>query len=66
MNIKEARAKSKAISKELRLISDKLKSEAHPNYHNEARSIINKKYGKGWREELMLISGDDGTVNAYY
>lgn len=37
------------IRKELKLLSDKLKSENHPNYHNEACKQINDKYGKDWR-----------------
>ncbi len=41
------------IRKELKELSMKLKSEGHPNYHNDARSIINKKYGNGWRESNL-------------
>lgn len=41
----------KEILKELKTLSEKLKSEGHPNYHNQARSEINKKYGDDWRHK---------------
>ena len=44
----------KQISKEVKETSDKLKQQGHPNYHIEARHIINLKYGKWWRERLEL------------
>lgn len=54
------------ISKELKALILKLKSENHPNYLIEARRIINTKYGKGWRERNNIAFGNIGTVNAYY
>ncbi len=54
------------ISKELKALILKLKSENHPNYLIEARRIINAKYGKGWRERNNITSGNIGAVNAYY
>ena len=47
---------SKRISDELSNLSKQYKLEGRANYHNDARSDINKKYGKGWREELDLKS----------
>lgn len=44
--------KSKEISTELRNLSKQFQSEGRPNYHNDARCEINKKYGKFWRSEL--------------
>ena len=59
----------KRISKELRSLSIKLKSERHKNHHNEARRQINKKYGKGWRETLEFkkpINDKDYGEMSYY
>ena len=42
------------IFKELKLLSEKLKSENHPDYHNEARKQINLKYGKDWRDKIKI------------
>lgn len=44
----------KKISKELKDLSLQLKNEGHPNYHNEAKRLINIKYGKSWRESLVI------------
>lgn len=54
MNISDNIKQIRLISKELKELSDKLKHENHPNYHNKAREIINSKYGKGWREDLTV------------
>lgn len=48
--------KSKSISRELRELSTKLENEGIKDFHNQARCTINKKYGKGWRSELDLLS----------
>lgn len=47
---------SKRISAELSNLSKQYKLEGRTNYHNYARCDINKKYGKGWREELDFKS----------
>lgn len=47
---------AKKISTELHNLSKKLELEEVKDYHNKARSEINKKYGKGWREDLNLKS----------
>lgn len=47
---------ARRISKELKDISKQLESQGVKNFHNEARSIINFKYGKGWRARLDLLS----------
>lgn len=52
--ITEAKKKMWKISKELKTLSNKYKAEGHPNYHNQARKDINLKYGKFWRDKLVL------------
>lgn len=47
---------AKRISSELSNLSNQFKLEGRLNYHNAARSEINKKYGKGWREALDIKS----------
>lgn len=56
------------IFKELKELSDKLKSEGHPNYHNEARRLINVKYGKDWRDKnrIRSINNSDKDFNISY
>lgn len=50
------KAEAKRISTELYSLSKKLELEGVKNHHNKARCEINKKYGKGWREDLDLKS----------
>ena len=47
-----------SVMKELKMLYRSMKKEGHPNFRNEARSIINKKYGAGWREGLKPIESD--------
>ena len=42
------------IFKELKLLSNKLKNEGNKDHHNEARRLINLKYGKDWRDKLQI------------
>ena len=51
---KELLAEMKRISKEIKTLSLKLKEEGFKNHHDMARCEANKKYGKGWREELQM------------
>tara|TARA_R110002124_G_scaffold283633_1_gene459847 strand:- start:177 stop:377 length:201 start_codon:yes stop_codon:yes gene_type:complete len=44
----------KRISKELKNLSKKYEKDGVKNFHNLSRYEINKKYGKGWREDLEL------------
>ena len=54
MSNKEIEKKQRIISKKLKTLSKKLELEGVKNYHIEARSTINKEYGKGWREDLEM------------
>lgn len=53
------------ISKELKELSTKLEGEGVRNFHNIARSEINKKYGKFWRERLTPLSNEKIKMNYY-
>ena len=48
MTNEEITKEQKRISKELRELSEKLGN------HGKARCEINKRYGKGWRENLEI------------
>ncbi len=50
------RKEAKRISTELYNLSKKLEENGDTNPHINARCEINKKYGKGWREDLELKS----------
>ena len=54
MNNKEIEKKQRGISKELKTLSKNLELQGLKDYHGKARCEINKKYGKGWREELEM------------
>ena len=47
---------AKKISTELYNISKQFESQGVKDFHNRARAEINKKYGRGWRENLDLKS----------
>ena len=51
---REIEKKQRRIGKELKILSEKLKLQGLKNYHIHARCEINKKYGKGWRENLEM------------
>lgn len=44
----------KSISKELKEISNRNKSQGIKDYHGQAQAEINRKYGKFWRERLDM------------
>ena len=54
---------AKRISTELYKLSKKFEAEGLKNFHNKAREEINKKYGKGWREDLDLKSLEEYPEN---
>lgn len=47
---------AKRISTELYNLSKQFELDGNKNPHIDARCEINKKYGKGWRENLDLKS----------
>lgn len=47
---------AKRISTELYTISKQFEQQGVKDFHNRARSEINKKYGRGWRADLDLKS----------
>ena len=51
----KTRADFNAVKWELKQLSAKLEEEGHRNYHNEARRLINEKYGVGWRENWRCV-----------
>lgn len=54
---------AKRISTELYNLSKKFESDCIKDFHNKARCEINKKYGKGWREDLDLKSIEEFPQN---
>lgn len=66
MNNKEINNKLKKISKELKELSIKFEEQGLKNFHNLARYEINKKYGKGWREDLELMKTEKFIKMNYY
>jgi len=54
---------AKRISTELYNLSKKFELEGSKDFHNKARCEINKKYGKGWREDLDLKSIEEFPQN---
>lgn len=56
----------KPILKEIKVLSNHYKLEGHTDYHNKAREEINKKYGKGWREQFRGVKGKMPKMSYYY
>lgn len=54
---------AKRISTELYNLSKKFELDGIKDFHNKARCEINKKYGKGWREDLDLKSIEEFPQN---
>ena len=64
---KELEKQQKKISSELRELSKSFAKEGVKGFHDKARCEINKKYGKGWRENLEFQkSFDKGEFNMSY
>jgi len=57
---------SKKIGKEKHLLIKKLIKQNHPNPYIESGLIINKKYGKGWRERHTDYSNVNFGKMSYY
>ena len=62
----QARIKEKQISKSLYRLSRLLQYKDINDAHGVARCLINKKYGKGWREALHMNMIYDSAPMSYY
>ena len=66
MSNQEIIKKQRSISKELKTLSYELEKKGVINFHNLARCEINKKYGKGWKEDLEFIKTHSFIKMNYY